>query len=62
MMDRDEERGAQPLLLGVCSLLANKSGLPVLLLRITYAVLLFKFGFLPMAVIYLALVMILPRN
>jgi phage shock protein PspC (stress-responsive transcriptional regulator) len=50
------------LLLGVCSLLANKSGLPVLLLRITYAVLLFKFGFLPMAVIYLALAMILPRN
>ena len=62
MMYRDEERQAQPLLLGVCAQLANKSGLPVLLFRIACAALLFKFGFLAMAVIYLILAMILPRN
>jgi len=61
-MYRDEERGAQPLLLGVCSLLADKSGLPVLLIRIIAAVLLFKFGFLSMTVIYLGLALLLPRN
>ncbi len=61
-MYRDEERQTQPLLLGVCAQLANKSGLPVLLIRIIAAVLLFRFGFLAMAIAYLALAMFLPRS
>ncbi|MCK9549077.1 MAG: PspC domain-containing protein [Sphaerochaeta sp.] len=61
-MYRDEEGGAQPLLLGVCSLLAHKSGLPVLLIRIIAAVLLFRFGFLAATVTYLGLAILLPRS
>lgn len=50
------------ILLGVCALISDKSGLPVLLVRILAAILFFKIGFWMMSTLYLGLAILLPRN
>lgn len=48
-------------LLGVCALIGDKSGLPVLLVRILAVILFFKIGFWMMSALYLGLAILLPR-
>ncbi|MCK9524257.1 MAG: PspC domain-containing protein [Proteobacteria bacterium] len=52
---------AQSLLLGVCSTLSDKSGLPVTLVRVLAVVILFRLGFVAMMLTYLAAAILLPR-
>ncbi|MFA5447741.1 MAG: PspC domain-containing protein [Sphaerochaeta sp.] len=61
MTNNHQTGQAQPLLLGVCSTLSAKSGLPLTLVRILAVVLLFRFGLVAMMVTYLATAILLPR-
>lgn len=60
--DRTLRRDPNGMLLGVFQGLAAWSGLPVLLLRIIGVILLFRVGFLPMTVAYLAAAIMLPSR
>jgi len=53
---------SRDMLLGVCARLSEKSGLPVLLVRIIAIVLFFTIGPLAMSLLYLGLAILLPRS
>jgi phage shock protein PspC (stress-responsive transcriptional regulator) len=51
-----------PLLLGVCSSLGRRSGIPVVLVRIAALLLLCKFGFLATTIGYFACAIVIPPH